>query len=80
MNRFLAWCDRRNFISVRSIVLGITIWMTWRVTVWAISFSNLWLLADKDGLQTAAVVAAITAPFAALQGFAFKFYVDSIRK
>lgn len=80
MSGFLAWCDKRNFISVRTTVLGVTVWMTWRITVWAIAFSNLWLLADKDGLQTAAVVAAITAPFAALQAFAFKLYVDSIRK
>lgn len=77
MERFLAWADRRNFISIRAATLGITVWMTWRVTVWAFSITQLWILSDKSGIETAAVVAAITAPFAALQAFAFKTYLEA---
>jgi hypothetical protein len=77
MDRFLAWVDRRNFISIRAATLGVTVWMTWRVTVWAFSITQLWILSDKSGIETAAVVAAVTAPFAALQAFAFKWYLGA---
>lgn len=76
-DRVLAWMDRRNFVSVRTAVLGVTVWMTWKVTVWAIAFSNLWLLSGKDGVETGLVIAAVTAPFTALQVFAFRHYIES---
>lgn len=74
MNRFLQWCNQRNFISVRALMLYVTTWMTWRITAAA------WLYAEASklpGYEVAAVIAAITVPFGALQGFVFKFYSES---
>ena len=55
-------------------VLIVTIVMTWRITVWAFEFAHA--MADHNGMETAAVIAAITVPFTALQAFAFKTYTD----
>ena len=74
---FFEWADRRNFISVRSGVLYVTVWMTWRVTEWAFALTSAWMNSGKTGIETAAVVAAVTAPFTALQVFAFKTYMES---
>jgi hypothetical protein len=74
MKAFLAWVDRRNFISVRAITVYAAIWMTWEVTQWAFRFADATRL---DGTQTGLIIAAVTAPVCALQGFVFKFYVES---
>ena len=74
LNKFICWCDKRNFVSVRSFTLYITIWMTWEAT------RKAWIFAatsNLDGMGTAAVVAAVTAPLATLQAFAFKDYISS---
>lgn len=73
--RFLAWADKRNIVSVRSAVIYVTVWMTWRLTEWATSFATQWMSSGKSGVEAAAVIAAITVPFATLQAFAFKDYV-----
>lgn len=78
--RFLQWADSRNLVSVRATVLGVTVWMTWRVTVWAFDLTRLWMLTDKPGIEVAAVIAAVTAPFAALQVFAFRSYLGASDK
>lgn len=67
--RFWDWVDSRAI--VRRSVLAFTLWMTWLVT------RDAWIFAHSstfDGMGTAAIVAAITAPVAALQGFAFSTY------
>lgn len=74
MMRFVAWCDRRNFVSVRTTVLGVTVWMTWRVTIEAWQFAHM---SQFDGVGTAAVIAAVAGPLAALQAFVFKFYMEA---
>ena len=56
------------------IVLVVTMLMTWRVTVWAFEFARM--TADMGGYDVAATIAAVTAPFAALQAAAFKVYTD----
>jgi hypothetical protein len=74
MKNFLKWADNRHFISVRAFVIYATVWMTWKAT------DQAWIFASTstfDGVGTAAVVAAITAPIAALQGFVFKDYIAS---
>lgn len=74
INRTLAWLDRRNFVSVRSFTLYATVWMSWK------AMEQAWVFAaasSLDGIGTAAVVAAVTAPVAALQGFVFRDYVAS---
>ena len=71
---FTSWVERRNFISVRAFVLYVTVWMTWEISIKAFAFAY----ASKfDGTGTAMVLGAITMPFAALQAFVFKFYLES---
>ena len=75
--RLIAWIDRRNFIAVRSAVLYVCVWMTWKATAAAWAFVE----ASKfDGTGTAAIVAAVMAPVAALNGYVFGWYADSRRE
>jgi hypothetical protein len=76
LDRFFAWADRRNIASVRAATLYITIWMTWRVTIWAFEYARLALEAGATGIDTAAVLGAVTIPFTALQVFAFRTYME----
>lgn len=74
MNATIAWLERKNFISVRSLVLYVCVYLTWEATLQAWVFSA----ASKfDGLGTAAVIGAVTGPIAALNGFVFKWYAES---
>lgn len=74
MNRALAWLERKNFISVHSLTLYITVWMSWE----AFERMSAYALASRlDGIGTAAVIAAVTAPITALQVFIFKTYSES---
>jgi hypothetical protein len=69
--KFWDWVDSRAV--VRRSVLYFTLYMTATVTYQA------WLFAHSstfDGLGTAAVIAAITAPTAALQTYAFRDYIS----
>lgn len=68
--RFWDWIDDRAV--VRRAVLFITLWMTYSITVQAWNFAHT---STFDGTGTAAVIAAVTAPFAALQAFVFNTYV-----
>ena len=71
--RFISWADRRHLVSVRSAVLGVTIWMTWEITKWAFQFAYA---PEIDPIGKAAIIAAVTAPFAALQGAVFSSYMS----
>ncbi len=74
MNRALAWLERKNFISVHALTLYITVWMSWE----AFERMSAYALASRlDGIGTAAVIAAVTAPITALQVFIFKTYSES---
>lgn len=72
MRNFIAWADRRHFVSMRALTLYVTLWLTWKVTQWAFAFAA-W--AATGGMETAAILAAITAPVCALQGFVFAWYM-----
>ena len=71
---FIKWCDARNFVSVRSFVLYITVWMTWEAFNWAAVFATT---TTKSGSDVALIIAAVTAPISVLQGFVFKVYSES---
>ena len=71
---FLEWADNKNFISVRSFVLYITVWMTWEAFYWAAIFATT---TEKTGADVALIIAAVTAPISVLQGFVFKVYSES---
>lgn len=69
---FIAWADRRHFVSVRALTLYVTLWMTWRAFAWAAAFAHTTTL---DGLATAAVIGAVTAPISYLQKTVFDAYM-----
>lgn len=73
-HRAISWIDRRHFISVRTAVVGVTVWMTWEVTRWSFKYAYD---SQLPGVETAAVIAAVTAPFCALQAAAFGTYMKS---
>lgn len=78
-DRILTWLTRWwDFIDqrgiVRRIVLGVAIWMTWAVTVWAMAFVEH---SQRPGIDLAAIIGAVSAPVAAFAGFVFKAYLDS---
>jgi hypothetical protein len=68
------WIDTRSI--VRRIVLFVTLWMTWRSFTWAADYANHLSLTPGIGLEAAAIIAAVTAPIAALQASVFKIYSD----
>jgi ABC-type maltose transport system permease subunit len=69
------WVERKNFVSVHAGIVYVTMWMTWEITVQAWRFAYATQL--TNGVEIAAVIAAVTVPFAALQGFAFSTYTKS---
>lgn len=66
------WIDRRN-IDKHAVSL-VVLWGTWQITTWAMEFSSLFFTTGKNGLELAAVIAAVTAPYMALQAAALSFY------
>lgn len=65
----------RKLAIRRSIVLFITLWMTWRSFTWAAEFALS--VKAADGLSAAAMIAAVTAPIAYLQKVVFEAYIAS---
>ena len=69
MRQLFDFIDSRAI--VRRLVLVFTLWMTYYGVHKAWQFASA---SPFDGVGTAAVIAAILAPIAALQGFAFANY------
>jgi hypothetical protein len=74
-DRFMKWMAAKNFLSVRSGMLYVSVWMTFDATHWATRFAES--LHFQSGTDTALVIAAATAPITAFTGFVYKFYSDS---
>lgn len=70
-SRWWDFVDNRGI--VRRIVLGIAIWMTWRAADWSMSYAEQW---HTDGLQSAALVAAVQAPITMFCAAVFRHYCD----
>lgn len=72
-SRFWDWIDQRQVDkhAVAAAVLAGTI----VITRWAMHYAELH--AERPGLDTAAVIAAVLAPYMALQGAAIKFYFEA---
>ena len=77
------WCavarrfsDLWDFIDARDIdkhTVSVAIMLgTWKLTEWAIMYANL--QHQKSGIEIAAIIAAVTAPYMALQAAAIAFY------
>ena len=63
------WIDDRD-IDKHGVSLLI-LWGTWAVTRWAMHFAET---GERPGLEVAAIIAAVTAPYCALQAAAIGFY------
>jgi hypothetical protein len=74
VKELIAWFNEKNFVSVRSGTLYVTVWMTWLAFDWAGQFAYS---SDKAGSDIALIIAAVTAPITALQMFIFKVYSES---
>lgn len=74
LNQLGTWFANKNFVSVRSGVLYVTVWMTYEAFYWAGQFA---FATDKQGIEVAAIIGAVTAPIALLQSVVFKVYSES---
>lgn len=68
------WVDQ--YLVVRRLVLGIAIWMTWAVSEWAMWFATG---NARNGIEMAAIIAAVTAPVTAFGAYVFKVYAEGKR-
>jgi len=79
IERIAKWFVDKNFISVRSGMLYVAVWMTFDAAHWAARYAEL--LAGKgsamSGTDISLVVAAVTGPITLFTGFVYKFYSDS---
>lgn len=66
------WFDKRQIDRHTASLL--IFWITWKITTWAMTFASA---EARPGLEVAAIIGAVTAPWAAVQGAAIKFYFDS---
>ncbi len=72
LTRSWDWIDDRDIdkhiVSI-AVLLG-----TIKVTMWAMGFASS---SPRPGIEVAAIIAAVTAPFMALQAAAIKFYFEA---
>jgi hypothetical protein len=73
LTRAWDWIDQRDID--KHAVSVVILYGTKVLTSWAMTFAAAH--ADKPGLEIAAIIAAVTAPYMALQAAAIKFYFDS---
>lgn len=67
----MKWID--DYQVIRRLVLATAIWMTWEVSRWSMWFATG---NERDGMQIAAMLAAIQAPVTLFAGTVFKAYVE----
>ena len=73
VSRLWDWIDKRD-IDKHGLTLGI-FWGTVKLTEWAMVFAAAH--ADRPGMEIAAIIAAVTAPYMALQAAAIKYYFEA---
>jgi len=73
LTRFWHWVDHRN-IDLHA-VLFVTLWLTWDVIGWAMSFADNHT--DMDGQKAALVIAAVLGPWGLMQAAMFGFYANA---
>ena len=71
LTAFWDWVDSRSV--VRRISLFITIYMSYESFMWAAEFATT---TEKSGAEVGLIIAAVTGPVAALQGFVLKTYSE----
>jgi hypothetical protein len=74
---FTAWEEKLGLR--RSVVLFVTLWMTWISFEWAAAFAYVVVVKADNNLMlaAAALIAAVTAPVTYLQVAVFKAYIES---
>lgn len=73
LTRIWDWIDKRDID--KHVVSVVVLYGTKILTGWAMAFATSH--ADKPGIEIAAIIAAVTGPYMALQAAAIKFYFDS---
>lgn len=71
------WVDKRDID--KHVVSLLILYGTWRVTWWATGFAAATSIAGRPGVEMAALIAAVTAPYMALQAVAIKWYFEARR-
>jgi len=66
------WIDKRAID--KHVVSIVILYGTWIVTDWAMGFAAATSIAERPGLESAALIAAVTGPYMALQAAAIAFY------
>ena len=76
LTKFWDWIDRREIDKhVASIAI---MYGTRNIVQWAMSYASAH--PDKQGLELAAIIAAVTTPYMALQAAAIKYYFETRTK
>lgn len=70
LTKFWDWVDSRYIF--RRMILIYTMWMTYISYEWAAQFAAT---TTKTGAEVGLIVAAVTAPITALQGYSFRLYI-----
>lgn len=74
--RLLTILEWENKLGIRrTIVLFVTLWMTWRAFGWAAEYAVF--MKGVGGLEVAAIIAAVTAPITYLQKVVFEAYIGA---
>ena len=63
-----------RYVVVRRVVLGVAIWMTWEASRWSMWFATG---NTRDGMEIAAILAAVQAPIMMFAGQVFKVYSEA---
>lgn len=71
LTEFWDFVDTR--LIVRRISLFVTVYMSYESFLWAAQFATT---TDKSGAEVGLIIAAVTGPVAALQGFVLKVYSE----
>ena len=66
------WVDARDID--KHVVSVVVLYGTWIVTDWWMGFAAAASIAGRNGVESAALIAAVTAPYMALQAAAIAFY------
>lgn len=68
----MSWIDK--YLIIRRVTLAIAIWMTWVSAEWAMWFATG---NSRNGMEIAAILAAVQAPVMAFTGMVFKVYAEN---
>ena len=71
---FLAWLNKRNLVGLRSVIVYVTLYITYKAFEWSISYATT---SPYDALGTAAVMGAVTGPVSVLLGAVAAIYTSS---